>query len=123
MIPEFWGHEPLPLYEARTTQRMQHTYQVVRCFCTQTVYHHVVPGQLKVMPDAFWQEVLPNRVGEVGSHENCTAQIQDFNIQVHSSFTLYVRAVKLFKVIFHNKSVIYKDASQHIKLNYNLIRY
>lgn len=109
--------------EAGTTQRTEPTHQVVGRFCAQTVHHRVVPGQLEVMPDAFGQEALLNRVGQVGSHEKCAAQIQDFNIQVHSSFTLYVGVVKLFKVTFHNKSVIYKDANQHTKLNFNLARY
>lgn len=109
--------------EAGTTQRTEPTHQVVGRLCAQTVHHCVVPSQLEVMPDAFGQEALLNRVGQVGSHEKCTAQIQDFNVQVHSSFTLYVGVVKLFKVTFHNKSVIYKDANQHIKLNFNLVRY
>lgn len=72
----------------------------------ETINYYVISSEDEVLADMLRYEMLLNFVGKVGSHKKFTAQIQNFNIQVHCSSALHVggneRHLKAFKAIFHN---------------------
>lgn len=63
----------------------------------ETVNYDMIPVTCKVMANVSGQDVPLNLVGEVGSHEKSTTQIQDFHIKIHCSLTLHVGEEKRFR--------------------------